>query len=217
MTIDSSHRRRELVVFQQLEWLVKYMFKLNKQSKQLCCCFFDFFYRLYKLILHWHRTLKRSLEILDPLALMWQSGSDCSLSVFTCVRLIWMYSQTQSSAGSIHIWYILLQTNKHKTNKHMHTLSRTHINHMPHGCHSPVMFPVCVCVCVRTLWSPATASLPLRYFPAFSAAIWRIWKRSRFAYLLCKTWLSKRASLITPCHCPAVSQSFLIGILKASR
>lgn len=77
---------------------------------------------------------------------MWQSGSDCSLSVFTCDRLIWMYFPTQSSAGSIHIWYILLQTNKHTTNKHMHTLSRTHINHMSHGCHSPVMFPVCVCV-----------------------------------------------------------------------
>lgn len=70
---------------------------------------------------------------------------------------------------------------------HAHSLSRTPINHMSDGCHSSVMF------CVRGVWEVCGCPNSIASSEIFSRIFrchLRNMKRSRFAYLLCETWLS---------------------------
>lgn len=79
-------------------------------------------------------------------------------------------SFTSPCSGSIHIWYILLQTTHKQTNTC--TLSHARISIT---CQTSVtLLSCCEGACENPVVARA-ASLALRYFPAVSAAIWGIW------------------------------------------
>lgn len=79
-------------------------------------------------------------------------------------------SFTSPCSGSIHIWYILLQT----THKQTNTCTLSHARISITCQMSVTLLSCCVGACENSVVTRA-ASLALRYFPAFSAAIWRIW------------------------------------------
>lgn len=129
-----------------------------------------------------------------------QSGSDNSLSVFTCASLMWTYVHICSSASvscpNIGVLYIALfrfysylihpVADYAQSDKHMYALSRTHINHMPDVCHSAVM----LCGGVwESCGCPSSIACSEIFSRSFRCHL-RNMKRSRFAYLYCGTWLS---------------------------
>lgn len=95
---------------------------------------------------------------------------------------------------------------------HAHSLSRTPINHMSDGCHSSVMF--CVRGRVRSLWLPEQHRFLWNIFSHFPLPF-EEYETFAFCIFIMRnlTFLGHPLSQ----HCPAVSQSFHIGILKAPR